>query len=103
MLTSYLYRHSEDTADIALPIDLPMGSQIDGAAILLIILATGAIWYLLDYLFVPKQLPNEPPLLSHPIPYIGHIIGLLRHGSRYYELTRCVPGGDFFMIDIGSS
>ena len=33
---------------------------------------------------------KEPPLFPHPVPYIGHILGLLRHGTRYYEMTRSV-------------
>lgn len=80
-----------------------MGTHVDAPAILLIILGAGAIWYLLDYLYVPKQLPNEPPLLSHPIPYVGHIIGLLRHGTKYYELTRCVLGHPLPTVNIGPS
>ena len=80
-----------------------MASQMDGAAILFLILAVSAIWYILDYLFVSMQLPNEPPLLSHPIPYIGHIIGLLRHGSRYYQLTRCVLVNASCAIDTRTS
>lgn len=68
-----------------------MGFQVDAPAILLIFLGAGAIWFLLDFLYVPKQLHNEPLLFSHPIPYIGHIIGLIRHGTKYYELTRYAP------------
>lgn len=85
-----VYKLLEGTLESAVPTDSAMGTQIDASAICLMILGAGAIWYLLDYLYVPKQLPNEPPLLSHPIPYIGHMIELLRHGTRYYELTRCV-------------
>lgn len=51
--------------------------------------AVVAVWYLLDYFYVPPHLPDEPPVLSPSIPYIGHIIGLLRHGTRYYQITRC--------------
>ena len=54
--------------------------------VLAIVLAT--TWYALDYFYVPEQLPNEPPLVGHHIPYIGHIIGLLRHGTRYYQIIR---------------
>ena len=42
-----------------------------------------AVCYLLQYYHAPKNAPNEPPVLSHPIPYVGHIIGLLRHGPAY--------------------
>lgn len=57
---------------------------------LLVVVAAvvGASWYLLDYLYIPKHLPDEPPLLSSTVPYVGHILGLWRHGTRYYEATR---------------
>lgn len=54
-------------------------------------LALAGVWYLLDYYFIPKHSTNEPPLVSSYIPYIGHIIGLLHHGSRYYEVIRYFP------------
>lgn len=47
-----------------------------------------AVCYLLQNYYAPKTAPNEPPVLSHPIPYVGHIIGLLRHGLAYFEATR---------------
>lgn len=50
--------------------------------------ATAALWYILHYIYIPKQLSTEPPLLPSRIPYIGHIIGLLRYGTRYFEITR---------------
>lgn len=49
-----------------------------------------AAWYALGYFFAPSLSPKEPPLLTHPIPFIGHILGLLRNGTRYYEMTRSV-------------
>ena len=53
----------------------------------LLILALVAI-YLFDYYFMPKHAPNEPPVVPSTIPYVGHIIGLFRHGSLYYQTTR---------------
>lgn len=49
--------------------------------------AAVASWYLLDYLYIPRHLPGEPPAVRPSIPYLGHIIGLLRHGTKYYEIT----------------
>lgn len=46
-----------------------------------------AIWCLLDWLYAPKHGPDEPPVLPPRIPYVGHIIGLLQHGTRYFEIT----------------
>ena len=60
--------------------------------IILLLLAAGtAVWCLVNYIYVSQPAPNEPPLLSHPIPYFGHILGLLRHGLRYFEITRYGP------------
>jgi cytochrome P450 len=38
-----------------------------------------------------KPDPREPPVLQPRIPFIGHIIGLLQHGSDYYSMAsaRC--------------
>lgn len=58
--------------------------------LLILAAAAAAAWYALDYFWAPRLSPKEPPLLPHPIPYIGHILGLLRHGTRYYEMTRSV-------------
>ena len=55
---------------------------------LLFLVGFVAVCYLLDYFYAPKNAPNEPPVLSHPIPYVGHIIGLICHGLSYFETTR---------------
>lgn len=49
------------------------------------------VYFLLDRYFMPKHAVNEPPLFTSPIPYIGHLIGLWRHGSLYYRITRYMP------------
>lgn len=68
-----------------------MEAMFSSPAIFLLTAATtAAFWYLLDYHYVPRHFLDEPPVVPSSIPYIGHIIGLLRHGSRYYEITRCV-------------
>lgn len=40
------------------------------------------------YLLSPKYDPREPPVLSHFIPYVGHIIGMIRYGTSYFEMLR---------------
>jgi hypothetical protein len=42
----------------------------------------------LDRRYMPKQASNEPPVVKSLIPYIGHIVGLIRHGTRYYQNLR---------------
>lgn len=32
--------------------------------------------------------PREPPRVSPQIPVIGNVVGLLRHGTKYYTTTR---------------
>ena len=63
--------------------------------------ATLIVWYILDHVYVPKHLSNEPPLLPSTIPYIGHIMGLLRHGSGYFEITRSRPS-QLILIGVSS-
>ena len=46
------------------------------------------VWFVLDYIYAPKHHPNEPPVVSQSVPFIGHMIGLLRHGTRYYQIVR---------------
>jgi hypothetical protein len=68
-----------------------METVLNSPALLFLTAATAiAFWYLLDYYCTPQHLPDEPLVVSSSIPYIGHIIGLIRHGTRYYEITRCV-------------
>ena len=67
-----------------------MESSLAFSLLLLLIAAVAAAWSAFDYFCAPRLSPNEPPLLPHPVPYIGHILGLLRHGTRYYQLTRSV-------------
>lgn len=39
--------------------------------------------------FFHKQIdPMEPPVLSPAFPILGHLFGMLRHGSYYYSLVR---------------
>ena len=67
-----------------------MEISLNTSVLLVLAIASATTWYALDYFYVPKQLPNEPPLVGHYIPYIGHIIGLLQHGTRYYEIIRYI-------------
>lgn len=66
--------------------------EVSNSSVLLLLLAavSAAAWYKLDSLYAPTQYPNEPPLVPQSIPYVGHILGLLRHGTRYYGITRYV-------------
>lgn len=34
--------------------------------------------------------PQEPPLLKPKIPFIGHIIGLMKHEASYFSMLKYV-------------
>lgn len=55
---------------------------------LLLLAAVLAVIFVLDRLLTPQRFSNEPPVVSQLVPYIGHLLGLLRHGSKYYQITR---------------
>ncbi|KAL8815366.1 MAG: hypothetical protein Q9223_005485, partial [Gallowayella weberi] len=39
-----------------------------------------------NYFLGPTYDPREPPVIHQKVPYIGHVIGLLQYGLRYFEL-----------------
>lgn len=51
-------------------------------------LAIAVFLLILDRRYMPRQASNEPPVVKSFIPYVGHIIGLIRHGTRYYQELR---------------
>ena len=52
--------------------------------------AIALLLILLRYLS-PTIDPQEPPLVKAKIPFIGHLLGLLRYGIPYYTRLRYVP------------
>ena len=45
-----------------------------------------ALYLLTRFLTLPHD-SKEPPLIPSKIPVIGHVIGLLHHGTAYYSKT----------------
>ena len=43
------------------------------------------IAYSLFHFLGPNYDPREPPVVPQTIPFIGHIIGLIRYGHGYFE------------------
>ena len=54
--------------------------------------AIGIIYLVLEHFLGISVDPKEPPLISSSIPYIGHVIGVLWNGSKYYSTLRYLPG-----------
>ena len=51
-------------------------------------LALITLCYIFNYYYKPRHAANEPPVVSSRIPYVGHILGLLQQGTRYYQTIR---------------
>lgn len=64
-----------------LPTSFPLAAAAVAAVILAIVINT---------LATPKRAdPREPPLLKPTIPFIGYIIGLIRHQADYHRILHC--------------
>ena len=63
--------------------------EYSAASTTVIILLSVVLGYAsIVYFFSPKYDAREPQVLSHYIPYVGHILGLIRHGQHYFEILR---------------
>ena len=63
--------------------------SLDGfwSAVLIVVAALGLLlWQRIRI----KMDPQEPPLLRPWIPFIGHLIGMLRYHQAYFEKLRFV-------------
>ena len=56
---------------------------------LLLGIGLGTLYILFNYWGIQVD-SREPPFVAARIPYIGHAIGLLRHGSQYWVGLRYV-------------
>ncbi len=61
--------------------------MMDRWSILIVGLLLVGLHYLVHFLST-KLDPREPPLISPRIPFIGHVVGLLRYGVPYYSKAR---------------
>ena len=52
-----------------------------GIAVLLILL-----YFVLTYILTPNYDKREPPVIPTFLPYAGHIINLIHHGQKYFEI-----------------
>ena len=51
-------------------------------------LAALCVYFVLNHFIGFRYDRKEPPLVPQRIPYIGHLIGIIRHGPRYYSHVR---------------
>jgi len=63
--------------------DVSIASMAMGSLLLVVTTYVSII-----YFFSPKYDPREPPVISHIIPYVGHILGLIIYGTHYFEILR---------------
>lgn len=64
---------------------------LEWASITMFVLIAVVVIYISSvYLFSPEYDAREPPVLPHMIPYIGHILGLIRYGQHYFSILRLV-------------
>jgi len=47
-----------------------------------------AVGVFLSNLLRPKLDPREPPIVHPKVPFLGHVIGMLREGPLYYKRVR---------------
>ena len=50
-------------------------------------LALGVV-FLLSWQITERGHPNEPPYIRSRVPYLGHIIGMIRGGAKYLEVIK---------------
>lgn len=100
MISSYLMIQTEFLASpspAANPIILRAGQSTLLPTVMswLVVLAIAVVgWFGWQKLNTFSHHGEEPPLIPSKIPWIGHLIGLLRHGSRYYAIVRFVSSFD---------
>jgi len=64
-----------------------LGSLLDGYAPSIILAASAVLLLIWQRLSIQMD-PREPPLCKPTIPYIGHIIGVLKDQIYYYDRFR---------------
>ena len=57
---------------------------------LIVLVIALTCWILLEKFLSLSHDAKEPPIIPQTLPYVGHLLGMLRHGSRYYTQIRSV-------------
>ncbi|KPM39720.1 hypothetical protein AK830_g6825 [Neonectria ditissima] len=67
--------------------DLLSGTSSPASIVAAVILASAIVLPLLNKLLSPRMNQLEPPLVKPTIPFIGHIIGIIRHQNGYHRIV----------------
>ena len=59
-------------------------------ALLYVSIVAAGCWVLCRSFLHITQDAKEPPMIPHAIPYIGPLVGLLRHGFKFFGIPRSV-------------
>lgn len=73
------------------------------AGLTIAVILTTILWYILDYFLSPSHLKAEPPILPARIPYVGHILGLLQHGTKYFDITSARSRSPIYTLNMLNS
>ncbi len=70
-----------------MPQNLP-GLSPDASSWTVVALVLAGVLCFFMRLRLPKHDPQEPVLIPQAIPYIGHVLGIIKHGFGYYKLIQ---------------
>ncbi len=58
-------------------------------SVLSLLVAAGSflVYILHRYLSIDYD-PREPPIIKSRIPYVGHILGIIRYGTKYFKIVK---------------
>jgi hypothetical protein len=58
-------------------------------SVLSLLVAAGAFLVVLLHRYASIDYdPREPPIIKPKVPYIGHILGIIIHGTKYFEIVK---------------
>ena len=63
-------------------------ATLDYSTVLLLLGVVALLYALCEYFLTVKYDAKEPPLIPQHVPYIGHVLSLIRQGSNYYSKIR---------------
>ncbi len=61
-----------------------MAEIIQSTTLLVLLGSLAAIYVLAAYVLSVAHDAGGPPLLPHSVPLFGHLVGMIRHGPRYF-------------------